>query len=96
MESIKTSEPEVVEESQLEVSVTEEETEPVSLFLANIFGKAAPAVKEEPQATTAKEVEPDEALEASESKVVEKPRQKSVEKQKSVFSYLQEVLKKLK
>ncbi|MFC1634664.1 hypothetical protein ACFL5Z_07455 [Planctomycetota bacterium] len=95
-ESIESSEPELVEKSQLEVSVTEEEIEPVSLFLANIFGKARPVVTEEPQATTAKEVEADETLEAPEPEVVEKPHQKSVEKQKSVFSYLQEVLKKLK
>jgi len=96
IESIEASEPEVVEESQLEVSMIEEETERVSLYLANIFGKAVPTVTKEPQAATAKEVEPNETPEASEPEVVEKPRQQSVEKQKSVFSYLQEVLKKLK
>ena len=95
IESIEASEPEVVEAPQLEVSVMEEETELVSLHLANIIGKSVRAVMEEPQAA-AEETEPDEVLEASESEVVEEPHQEIIGEQKSVFSYLQRVLKKLK
>jgi hypothetical protein len=94
---IEASEPEVAEESQPRVSVVEEQTGSVSLRLANIIGgKAGPAVTQEPQAAIGEDAKPDEALETSEPEVVEEPRQRTVGEEKSVFSYLQEILNKLR
>ena len=92
-ESIEASKPKVIEESRLNDSAIEEETDSISLCLANIFsGKAELAVPKKPQASTAREVEPDETK-APDSEAGEKPRQKVVKEKKSVFSYLQKIFK---
>ena len=98
-EPVEASQPVVVKKAPLEVSVVEEETRPVSLYLANIFGKGVPAVAARPQAANAEEEEnPAEARKASELEVVEESHQEKeiVEERKSVFSYLQKILKELK
>jgi hypothetical protein len=82
-ESIDISEPEVIEDPQIKVSVIGENAESLLLHFHNTVSKATLAVAEGPHVAAVRETEPERTLETSKPEVIEEPRPEVVDEWKS-------------